>query len=217
MSQLVEQYYRSTRVADAKLLNRGQFCWAPSYYLAPNITTLELISDDPRDERRNRYAVLSNPPEDLLFNHRPVHELGLEYNEELLVIRSKIRLFVIVSQNPLPWPAGASRLRERGFVCLPLYSFHSTDLPEFKARVEALEYPWWIYLPENNALSIKEGFIRLDRVQVIEERLIKPVTKALTDDALFLVSEWLRYYLTKEIEPIFLEDRKESLKELGIP
>ncbi len=216
MSKLVEQYYQSTRVADGKLLSRGQLCWAPGYYLAPNITTVELTSYDPRDERRNRYAILPNPPEDLLFNHTPVHEIGLKYNEELLVIKAKMRLFVIASQKPILWPAGAGRLSERGFVCLPLYSFHSTDPPDIRARVEALEYPWWIYLPENKNLRTKEGFIRLDRVQVIEERLIKPITIALTGDALFFISEWLRYYLTEEIEPIFLEDRKESLKELGI-
>jgi hypothetical protein len=61
---------------------------------------------------------------------------------------------------------------------------------------------------------MREGFIRLDRAQVVEERLLQPIRVALAEEALFLVSEWLRYYLTGEIDPLFLEDRRELLQEL---
>lgn len=107
------------------------------------------------------------------------------------------------------------RLRERGYVCLPLYTFHVEDLPEFRARVKVLKYPWWIHLPEDSILRMREGFIRLDRLQVVEEGLLQPIRVALTEWALLLVSEWLRYYLTGEIEPLFLEDRQEMIKELA--
>ncbi len=123
MSYLVEKYFERTTVGESRLLNRGQLCWAPSQYLASNITTLELVHYDPTDERRNRYAVLSNPPANLIFNHTPVHELHLEHNEELIVVKAKRRKLIVMSQTPSPWPAGTSRLREIGLVCLPLYSF----------------------------------------------------------------------------------------------
>jgi hypothetical protein len=169
---------------------------------------------EPQDERHNRYAVLPDPPANLVFNHTPVHELNLEHDEELLVIKAKRRLLMVASQTPTPWAPSRYRLQERGYVCLPLYSFHREDLPEFRARVRALEYPWWIYLPEDSSLRMREGFIRLDRLQVVEERLLQPMRVALTEDALFLVSEWLRYYLTEEIDPLFLEDRRQLLEEL---
>lgn len=179
------------------------------------LSTLELVHYEPRDERRNRYTVLPDPPANLIFNHTPVHELNLEHDEELLVIKAKRRLVVVASQAPTSWAPGEDRLRERGYACLPLYSFRPEDLPEFKARVRALEYPWWIYLPEDSSLKIREGFIRLDRLQVVEERLLQPRGVALTEEALFLVSEWLRYYLTGEIDPLFMQDRRELLQELA--
>lgn len=60
---------------------------------------------------------------------------------------------------------------------------------------------------------MREGSIRLDRLQVGEEGLLQPIRVALTEWTLLLVSEWLRYYLTGEIEPLFLEDRQEVIKE----
>ena len=52
-------------------------------------------------------------------------------------------------------------------------------------------------------------------MQVVEQRLLQPRTVALAEEALFFVSEWLRYYLTEEIDPIFLQDRREMLQGLS--
>jgi len=213
MSKLVTQYYQSTTAAHAKLLERGQFGWAPGLYLPTSITTLELAHYEPKDERQNRYAVLPNPPPNVVFNHTPVQELHLENNEELLVIKAKRRPFIVLSQIP-PTMANGSREHERSLVCAPLYSFQSRNSLDFKERIKTLEYPWWIYLPANQTLRLNEGFIRLDRIQVIAYCLIEPTQIALTDDAMFLVSEWLRYYLTGSIDPIFLEDRKQLMQAL---
>ncbi len=201
-------------MADARNLQCGQLCWGPALYLPSRLTTLELVHYEPTDERRNRYAILPNPPENVVFNHTPVHEINLEHDEELLVIKAKRRLLVVASQAPIARQA-QGRLQERGFVCLPLYSFHPEDSLEFRTRIKVLEYPWWIYLPEDKTLTVHEGFIRLDRMQVVEERLLQPRTVALTEEFLFFASEWLRYYLTGDIDPLFLEDRQESMRELG--
>lgn len=215
MSRLVERYYQTTSEAEARRFPRGQFCWGPGLYLPSRLQTLELLHYEPHNEALNRYAVLPNPPAQLLFDHTPVHELRLEHDEELLVIKAKRRLLVVVSQAPTPWPPAGDRLQERGYVCLPAYSFHPEDSPEFRTRIRALEYPWWLYLPAESAPKMQEGFMRLDRMQVVEERLLQPTRTRLTEEALFFVSEWLRYYLTGEIDPLFLQDRKELLEELA--
>ncbi len=212
MPDLVGEYYQATRLADAKRLPRGQLCWAPALYLPSQLDVLALQHYDPRDERNNLYGVANGPSN--LFRHTPVHELHLESDEELIVIKGKRRLVLVVSQAPSDWPLGGARLRERGFTCVPLYSFHDQDSPEFRVRVQALEYPWWVYLPKNDGHGRLEGFARLDRLQVIEERLLEPLQVALTSSALWYVSEWLRYYLTGEIDPLFLEYRAELLAQL---
>jgi hypothetical protein len=213
MTTLVSEYFRGTTLAEAKRLNFGQICWAPGYYLADKITTLELVDYNPKNERLNRYAV-AQPQQTLLFNHTPVHELHLEHNEEMLVVKAKKRPFIIASQSPIEWPPGARRLKEKGFVCLPIYSFHPEDTPEFRERIAAMEYPWWIYLPEDPGQMRRESFIRLDRLQVIEKNHIEPTQTALTEDSWFFISEWLRYYLTNQIEDVFMDERKEMMSKL---
>lgn len=71
-------------------------------------------------------------------------------------------------------------------------------------------------MPEDKTYRMTSGFTRLDRLQVIAKELIQPIQVTLTDDALFLVSEWLRYYLTEEIESIFMEDRQQMMQELSV-
>ena len=86
-----------------------------------------------------------------------MHELHLESNEELLVIKAKRRKFVIFCEAPDYGSGGASRLCESCCIGLPLWTFHPTDSEDFKLRIKALEYPWWIYLPEAKALGMQEG------------------------------------------------------------
>ena len=63
-------------------------------------------------------------------------------------------------------------------------------------------------------MNINEGFARLDRLQIVSELLMKPMQIALTDDAMLLISEWLRYYLTGTIDDIYKEDRQCMIAEL---
>ena len=100
MSNLVDQYYQVTSQAQAQRFERGQLCWAPGYYLPTGTPTLELVHSEPTDERRNQYAVLPNPPANVVFDHAPVHELNLAHDEELLVVKAKLRLFMIASPAP---------------------------------------------------------------------------------------------------------------------
>ncbi len=213
MVELIEEFYRSVEPVEARQLNRGQICWGAVLYMSSQIKSVALASYDPEDERRNRYAILPSEPDDpLLFNHTPVHELRLQNDEELLVNQAKRRPVIVVSQKNEDWSMGGARLSERGLVCLPMYSFQNSDSTEFRARIKAQEYPWWIYLPESH--GFREGFARLDRLQVIEESHLRPRFTALTDDALWFVSEWIRYYMTEEIDPLLPEFRRESMDSL---
>ena len=149
-------------------------------------------------------------PTDLsIFSHAPVREIDLQYNEAMLVNRAKRRPVIVMSQPNLDWLLGGGRLDERGFVCAPIYSYQSRDSDEFRLRIAAQEYPWWIHIPTFSTFT--EGFVRLDRIQVIEEQQLEPWNYALTDSALWFVSEWLRYYLTEEIDPLLEDYRRESL------
>ena len=152
------------------------------------------------------------PNDSSIFSRTPVYEIGLQYNEAMLINKAKLRPVLIMSQSNSDWSLGGGRLTERGFVCVPIYSYQQRDSGEFRMRVAAQEYPWWIHIPEFS--TFREGFARLDRLQMIEQRQLRYMQYALTEDALWFISEWLRYYLTEDIDPMLLEYRDESLRDL---
>lgn len=213
MVELVGEFYRSVTRTEGRRLDRGQICWGPVKYLSAQFQSVVLRSYNPIDERLNQYSMTTHEPNDLsMFDHPPVHEMRLENDEAMLVDRAKVRPVVVMSQKNQYWPMGGARLSERGLVCLPMYSFHPDDSSDFRRRVRAQEYPWWIYFPEYR--SLREGFARIDRLQTIEELQLQPTPFALTDDALWYASEWLRYFLTGEIDDLPFEYREESVRNL---
>ena len=170
-----------------------------------------LRHNDPAREERSGYRIVEEPAD--IFNHAPIHETRLRRDEEILAIRAKRRP-VVVAGLPAAWERGGGRLRERSVICLPVYSFQPNDSAEFRARVNALEYPAWIPFPTDDALGVREGFIRLDRMQAIERRQLDPMRLALTEPAKQVVSEWTRYHLTGQIDPIMLEMRADLVSRL---
>ena len=210
-SELFGNYYRRVEPLESRRLERGQFCWAPMLYLPQRAQSVAVRSYNPADERGNRYAIVSPQADDpARFDHAPIHEIKLEYNEGLYAVKGKVRPVIVMSQRNEEWQPGEGRLAERGLACVPVYSFQQRNDSEFRARVRAHEYPWWIYLPEGS--GIRESFMRLDRIQVIEESRLQPMRTALAEDALWFVSEWMRYYMTGEIDPMLEEYRRETLQ-----
>ena len=180
MIDIVGEVYRPISQIEARQLNRGQICWGPVGYLSSKLETVELSSYNPQDEPRNRFSIsVYEPDERSVFEHAPVHELKLQSNEALVISRTKRRPVIVMSQKNQPWPRAGSRLAERGLVCLTVYSFHPNDSQDFRRRIRAQEYPWWLYVPEH--LGFQEGFVRLDRLQTIEEAHLQPMTRTLTD------------------------------------
>ena len=213
MNGLVGEFLRRVESIERRQLNLGQLCRGPVPYLSSQIQSVTLESYVPASEHLNRYSISTHDPNDTsMFSHGPVHATGLHGDEALLVSKAKRRPVIVMSQPNSDWSLGGARLAERGFVCVPIYSYQPRDYPELRDRVESHEYPWWIHIPEFS--TFREGFARLDRIQVIEERQLEPWFYALTEDALWFISEWLRYYLTEEIDPMLLDYHNELAGDL---
>lgn len=209
MIEYVGQFHRRLESAEARRLERGHICAAPVFYLPERLQVLR--HNDPAREERSGYRIVEGPAD--IFNHAPIHETRLRRDEEILAIHAKRRP-VVVAGLPAEWAPGGGRLRERSVICLPVYSFQPGDFEEFRARVNALEYPAWIPFPADDAINIREGFIRLDRMQAIERRQLDPMRLALTESAERFVSEWTRYHITGQIDPIMLEIRDDLVSQL---
>ena len=209
MIEYVGRFYRRIESAEARRLERGHLCMAPVFYLPERLRAIR--HNDPAREERSVYRIVEEPAD--IFNHAPIHETRLRQDEEILAIRAKRRP-VVVAGLPAAWAPGGGRLRERSVICLPAYSFQPGDSEEFRARVNALEYPAWIPLPADAAVGVREGFIRLDRMQAVERRQLDPMRLALTESAEQFVSEWTRYHITGQIDPVMLEIRADLVSQL---
>lgn len=210
VSELIGEYYRRRSGVESRLLERGQFCRAPVLYLPPQAQSVAIQSYNPADESGNRYAIVPSGSDLSQPDHPPVHDIHLRHDEALYAVKGKRRPVIIMSRRNEAWAPAGGRLAESGLICVPVYSFHPNDIPEFRDRVRAHEYPSWIYLPGGSV--IRESFMRLDRIQVIEESHLDPMRVALTEDALWFASEWMRYFLTGEIEPVLEDCRRETMQ-----
>lgn len=115
MSDLFGDYYRRVEPLESRQLARGQFCWAPTLYLPPMAQSVAVRSYNPADERGDRYAIVSSQADDpARFDHAPIHEIRLEYNEALYAVKGKVRPVIIMSQRNEEWqPGGGARWLNR--------------------------------------------------------------------------------------------------------
>jgi hypothetical protein len=213
MIHLLDDPYSFASVPETAQPDRGQIWRVPTLYLIEHVDVVKLTHYDPNDELRNRYRLLREPMG--LFNHPPVHELRLASDEELVAAKAKRRPVVVLSLPACGAAYSSGRPVEECYVVAPLYSFHDDDPPEFRARIAAFEYPWWIYLPVHPTKVMKEGFIRLERLQTTARRLMEPAHVCFTSDAMYIIDAWLKYHLSGELENFWRETRSQLVANLG--
>lgn len=200
----------------------GQLLWAPSLYLLDN---------------RRRQAVKSSYTEDggEQFRLEPAnlrtefnqpgeisHQLGLRTDERALVVRAKRRPVIIISQPVVRWSDGR-RQQEDSYLVAPVYSFVGDETKlsysqTFIDRVKAYMYWQLFYLPPDGRRRIREGFVRLDRIQSVHRELLDHMPIRLSDDVIELLRDWIRVYLgedLREVNGFLLEYRQEAVRQMS--
>jgi hypothetical protein len=193
----------------------GRICDIVAIYLP---TKLEVVGFDYAAANRGdpvTYAI--GPPDTNTFTHMPVAGTRkLESDEALLVVKGKHRPGVILSTTPTNITVAGIVARDfpEAYLIVPLYSFQDTHPQAFRLRVQAFEYNMLFHIPLSSVFGVKEGMLRFDRVQVIPRGLLRPWGCALTDDALWVLQHWFRYFLTDELDRTLADFRAELLKRI---
>jgi hypothetical protein len=83
---------------------------------------------------------------------------------------------------------------------LPIYTLETEQRQpkypaRFVARLKAYAFPQLFHLPRGEAFGMRESVVRFDRIQVVPKQFMKAAHVCLTDDAMLLLDEWLRFYL----------------------
>ena len=229
ITELLGKFYDTPQGNYHETFFPGQLYWAPTFYLPPHPDVLFEIEPDPT-ESKLKFDLRRATPESFRGSHRPLKSLDLQTTEELVAVKAKKRLVVLLSQSNTilsdlrAFVAKDRKIHEQSYLCLPIYGVHhgvgERGFPEVVVdRIRALMYNQFFYFPPSSTEenpSIYEGIGRLDRIQAFHRDALASgaIRFCLEDSCRRLLSEWVRGYLTGEISSYVAELRQELIKEL---
>ena len=218
------EYY--TTMQRGPILNQlyriGQFFWAPSLFLFGERQSYLLRSS--YNEARSDYEYRIDSIRQGEFDNPeiPNHTLGIRSDERAAVVGAKRRPVILISRAGTG-RADSTRRHDDCFLVAPVYSFGSDETrlsysQAFIERVKAYEYWHLFYLPAYNPARIREGFVRLDRIQAVHKNLLEHTPLMLSDDVQDLLQSWIRVYLGEElgdVDDILFIYREKAIAELA--
>ena len=204
-----DEYY--TRLQAGPVLNQlyniGQFFWAPSLFLVGERQPYLVRSNYSETQGDYQYRIdpmrqtgeFDNPQE-------PNHTLGIRSDERAVIVGAKRRPIILISRSASGWRDG-SRRADDCYLVAPVYSFGGDDTrlsysQDFIERVKGYVYWQLFYLPESADGRVREGFIRLDRIQAIHRNLLEHMPWVLGDHVRDLLQSWIRVYLGEELDAV---------------
>ena len=218
------EYYTSLNTGPVlnQLYGIGQFFWAPSMFLLDN---------------RNRYRVRNTYSEgsgeqfeleqaDLRteFDQPGVmsHTLRIRSDERALVTGAKRRPVVLLSRSASGW-SDDRRRSDDCYLVAPVYSFGRDDTrtsysPAFIERVKGYMYWQLFYLPPGANGRIREGFVRLDRIQAIHSELMRQMPVMLGEYSMGVLGDWVRVYLGEDLHTVndlLFDYREDAIRQLS--
>jgi hypothetical protein len=196
-NDLFGEYYQPDPSSTRDAYRPGAFFRAPIHQVDVQQTFVRLTGIDPEGKYPPTFQLTKKDRD--AYNHQPLNypNLQLRDDEEFVAVRSKLRP-VILSSSPLEdWRLVGGNRPEEAFVCLPTYGLDEYD-DEFRLALKVSKYASLFYLPEDDRFARKEAFVRFDRMQVVAKQQLVRLEPhhRLTDDALYFLQEWSRYYLT---------------------
>ncbi len=177
-----------------------------------------------------RYAIRRAGDRTFRGSHRPLKSINLQATEELVAVKAKRRLVVLLSQpntvqEDIRQQVSKDRkIHERSFLGLPLYGRHrgeaEREFPNIVVdRIQALMYNQFFYFPPSSTESdpvVYESIGRLDRVQSFHADTLAAgaLPLRLHPDAWEVLREWVTGCMTGEVSPDLVGLRAELIREL---
>ena len=219
-----EEYYTPLRAGGilGQLYRIGQVFWAPSMFLLDNHRRY-IVGNTYNGRAGEQYAIEQVDLSTEFDQPREMsHTLGIRSDERALVVGAKRRPVILLSKAAASWSDGRRR-HDDCYLVVPVYSFSRDETrgsysAAFIDRVKGYMYWQLFYLPTGDNGRIREGFARLDRIQVVHRELLRQMPVMLSEDALELLRDWVRVYLgedLKAVNDLLFEYRQEAIKQLA--
>lgn len=225
--QLIDPFYVDLpQETDLRTPTVGQICWVVTAHTdrIPMIADVERA--DPTELFATKFHRRRMTEADYRVKQRlPLKMLTLRATEELLIQRSNLRPAIVVAGGMTVFPdvnralsqKGRRHLQEDSIVVVPVYGVEGEDHeggfpPVMAARIRALLYRQFFFLPRTGSPLHYEGIARLDRLHVVlpesspgvRSPAYRPESRGLSEDALSCLLAMLRQ--------LFGSDQEEELE-----
>jgi len=184
----------------------GVVCVAVIPYVMEKCYAIRPASPDPKSGAHQRYQLVEKGPASLGANSRgqwqlPFKDLGLDVDEDLLVVRVKRRPVVVLSRAIFDERKADSSKFQDSFLCVPSYTLvDQHNHPQWDLNiiedVFALAYRSRFPLPYDPHLHDRMAMLRLERTQPIPRHLLKATDRRLSKEWTLYLQEWARFYIT---------------------
>ena len=219
-----EEYYTTLNAGPllSQLYGTGQFFSAPSMFLQDNHNRYR-VRNTYNERGGERYEL---EPADLTTEFDQPgeisHTLGIRADERALVTGAKRRPVILLSKTASRWSDGRRR-SDDCYLVAPVYSFGGDETrasysPVFIERVKGYMYWQLFYLPPGANGRIREGFVRLDRIQAIHRDLMRQIPVMLGENAMGVLRDWLRVYLDEDlytVNDLLFDYREDAVRQLS--
>lgn len=187
----------------------GVICIAVIPYVMNNCYTIQPLNADPQSDDHQKYTLVQKKPSELASNNQekwnlPIKDLGLDVNEDLLIVKVKRRPVVVLSRAIVDERKVEPSKFQDLFWCIPSYTlmdqhFHPQFDKTFIEDVSALSYRSCFPLPYDSHLHDRMAMLRIDRTQPIPRYLLKPTERRLSKEWTVYLQEWARFYMTGQL------------------
>jgi hypothetical protein len=170
-----EWYFLEADRKPAPSIYPGFICWAPVYYMDDKILSLKEDLYNPIEERESTWKIsdFAEGTRDKRLKNRPYKEFQLEVDDDLLLLKCKIRPVLAIKEFKCDW-----RVPRKYFVsqwlCLPIYSYRTRHLQIDVIADQKLQVPSRFYFPPGVPGLENEGAALLNRLQCIPEKNLEP-------------------------------------------
>lgn len=197
----------------------GQFFRTHAYYPHENLELWRPVPEptEPTKTIASEFQIVA-AGKDAFRRNIPLASPKLETNEELLVIRAKVRPVVLVMPE-IP-PMGVDNRGYRGRVQRRLslvgqvFGLADTKTgreefsPSFVDRIRKMEFPQLMFLPAHPGLLEVDSLLRLDELQSVFTPHLNPSQHSLGDEVTAVLRGQLQYLLTGAGPSIYTELRE---------
>ena len=186
--------------------------WCDQPLRLPARQALKIERVNPKDDSKVDFTLSARTSD--VFDHPPVHSLGLGAGEGAVLARTARNRPVVVLGGTTATELGPDGAHDAGTaIVVPVFGAEHHD-EATRRRVAAYAFTNAFYLPASLRPAFTESFARLDQAQpVFRSQLVEHQGLRLSPDALDALVEWFVAFATNRRlgDSLILEYRREQL------